>query len=115
MGSSGSSAGSLRRSNQSWRTGLSGADRCADAVSGRAAAAPPRKAMNSRLFIVASPSVAATGFTLVPRRRTAQWLLRPRGFGMLRLHLGGKTYTLGRGSEREGHDEKVPVMICDPD
>jgi hypothetical protein len=27
---------------------------CADAVSGRAAAAPPKKAMNSRLFIVAS-------------------------------------------------------------
>jgi Ketopantoate reductase PanE/ApbA C terminal len=29
----------LRRSNQSWRTGLGGADCCADAVSGRAAAA----------------------------------------------------------------------------
>src|ERR1700692_1683867 len=59
MGSSGSSAGSLRRSNQSSRTGLPGAGLggagcCADAVSGKAAAAPARKAMNSRLFIVAS-------------------------------------------------------------
>ena len=54
MGSSGSSAASLRRSNQSWRTGLGGADCCADAVSGRAAAALPRKAMNSRLLIVSS-------------------------------------------------------------
>src|SRR4030081_2408159 len=92
MGSSGSSAGSLRRSNQSSRTGLPGAGLggagcCADAVSGKAAAALPRKAINSRLFIIASPSVAATGFTLVPRRVTAQWLLRPRGFGMLRLDL----------------------------
>src|SRR5215470_15247656 len=96
MGSSGSSAGSLRRSNQSSRTGLPGAGLggagcCADAVSGKAAAAPPRKAMNSRLFIVASLSIAVTGFKLVPRRRTEQWLLRPRGFGMLRLHLVVKT------------------------
>src|SRR5215470_4787977 len=54
MGSSGSRAGSLRRSSQSWRTGLGGAGCCADAVSGKAAAALPRKAMNSRLLIVAS-------------------------------------------------------------
>jgi hypothetical protein len=55
MGRSGSSAGSLCRSSQSWRTGLRGAACCcADAVSGKAAAALPSKAMNSRLLIVAS-------------------------------------------------------------
>ena len=78
MGSSGSSAGSLRRSNQSSRTGLGGRGCCAAAVSGRAAAALPSKAINSRLFMVASPCVAATGSTLVPRCGTAQWLLHPR-------------------------------------
>src|SRR5262249_51540149 len=40
--------------SQSSRTGLRGADCCADAVIGKVAAAPPRRAMNSRLFIVAS-------------------------------------------------------------
>src|SRR5215831_803097 len=64
IGSSGSSAGSLCRFSQSSRTGFRGADCCADAVIGKVAAAPPRRAMNSRLFIVASPSVA--GFSLVP-------------------------------------------------
>jgi len=93
MGSSGSSAGSLRRSNQSWRTGLGGADGCADAVSGKAAAALPRKAMNSRLFIVASPSVAATGVAFLGAGHR-QWLLRPRGFGMRRLHLAVEATSL---------------------
>src|SRR5947207_4243597 len=57
MGSSGSSAGSLCRSSQSWRTGLRGAGCCADAadaVSRMAAAALPARAMNSRLFMVSS-------------------------------------------------------------
>src|SRR5262249_53412958 len=54
MGSSGSSAGSLRRSNQSSRTGLGGRGCCAAAVSGKVAAALLTKAINSRLFIVAS-------------------------------------------------------------
>src|SRR5580700_3167388 len=90
MGSSGSSAGSLRRSSQSSRTGFGGGDCCADAgcaeaASGTAAAALPRRAINSRLFIVASLTFA-TGFALVLRRRTAQWLFRPRAFGMRHLH-----------------------------
>src|SRR5215510_10217042 len=99
MGSSGSSAGSLRRFTQSSRTGFRGADCCADAVIGKVAAAPPRRAMNSRLFIVASPSVA--GFSLVPRCRKAQWLLRPRGFGC------SESYTLRRCSERVVADVAV--------
>jgi uncharacterized protein YchJ len=37
---------------------LAYADCCADALSGKAAAAVPSKAMNSRLFIVTSSSVA---------------------------------------------------------
>src|SRR5215467_5372996 len=73
MGSSGSRAGSLRRSSQSWRTGLGGAGCCADAVSGKAAAALPRKAMNSRLLIVASLTRCGDliSFASIPRRRSA--------------------------------------------
>src|ERR1700719_3506605 len=93
MGSSGSSAGSLRRSNQSSRTGLPGAGLggagcCADAVSGKAAAALPRKEMNSRLFIVASLSIAGPFVWFLGDGQ--QRPLRPRGSGMHRLHLVAK-------------------------
>src|SRR5215470_13696149 len=84
MGSSGSSAGSLCRFSQSSRTGLRGADCCADAVIGKVAAAPPRRAMNSRLFIVASLPLLAFRCFLAAGQRDGCLL---RGFGVLHLHL----------------------------
>src|SRR5260370_42277841 len=117
MGSPGSRAASLRRSSQSWRTGLGGAGCCADAVSGKAAAALPRKAMNSRLLIVASLIRCGdliSSASIARRQRAAIAACVVRKEQDAPLAPCDKGYTRRRCSEREDHDEQapVPLRIC---
>src|SRR5215470_4929467 len=100
MGSSGSSAGSLCRSNQSSRTGLGGRGCCAAAVRGTAAAALPSKAMNSRLFIVASLLLRRLALRWCRGVGQRKWLLRPR-VSECSPHLALKATPLVDVSERE--------------
>ena len=114
MGRSGSSAGSLRRSNQSWRTGLGGADGCADAVSGKAVATLPIKAMNSRLFTIASPWVAVTGSSLVGGTIFRLILLKGAGPSAANTKAAMPTSRTERAtpsSRRDGARNPLPVRV----